>query len=62
MDEKSGDSKNMSPQNNHDPSENSSENVDEADLQGKKHNLLSLQKTNHKNLVPHRNGGSEQQP
>lgn len=34
MDEKSGDSKNMSPKNNHDPSENSNQNVDEADLQG----------------------------
>ncbi|XP_023296796.2 UPF0184 protein CG14818 [Lucilia cuprina] len=33
MDEKSGDSKNMSPHNNHDPSENSNQNVDEADLQ-----------------------------
>ncbi|TMW51541.1 hypothetical protein DOY81_003372 [Sarcophaga bullata] len=31
--EKSGDSKNMSPKNNHDPSENSQQNVDEADLQ-----------------------------
>ncbi|KAM7350326.1 UPF0184 protein CG14818 [Cochliomyia hominivorax] len=33
MDEQSGDSKNMSPKNNHDPSENSNQNVAEEDLQ-----------------------------
>lgn len=33
MDKKSGDSENMSPKNNHDPSENSNQNVDESDLQ-----------------------------
>lgn len=32
---KSGDSNNMTPKNSYDPTENSSNNVEEADLQGK---------------------------
>lgn len=44
MDEKSGDSKNMSPLNNHDPSEKTNSNVDENDLQGKFLKSTGLQK------------------